>query len=141
MNKNEYVPAEILAKGDNIYYNNEWVTVLSVWCHPNSCYNKINISQKNSPIPLHVRLDKSLSVERKTRNYMEYPHLQNAVELTVVVKAKLEQYAKIINAAVDFEGKVSLGTSIRLDKDTLVKAAREELKAAGNKLNEMMKKL
>lgn len=141
MNKTELVPAEILVKGDNIHYNNEWVTVLSVWCHPNSCYNKINISQKDSTIPLYVRMGKSLTVERKTRDYMEHLHLQNALEQTDEVKAKLCQYLELLIMPTDHENKVKLGEGVNIAKDTLLKAARDEMKAAGNKLNELMKKL
>ena len=68
-------------------------------------------------------------------------NIQNAHEQSAKVTAKLEQLLNILSTEPKSGGKIGLGTSISIDKETLINVARSELKAEGSKLAEMLKKV
>ncbi|QQO91189.1 hypothetical protein QNH00_gp16 [Yersinia phage PYps16N] len=75
-------------------------------------------------------------------NVMGTLNIQNAIEESRILLQKLEQMQDLIQLAPTEDGKIAVGnTSIRVDKATVVKAARDEMKAAASKLAELIKKL
>lgn len=69
-------------------------------------------------------------------------NIQNAIEESRILLQKLEQMQDLIQLAPTEDGKIAVGnTSIRVDKATVVKAARDEMKAAASKSAELIKKL
>lgn len=127
--------------GDVFYFNNGWVTVLHSYCHPNSCYNKLNVSQPDSTIPLAIKLSKNLKVRMQSRETILVLKVQNALEQSKVVTNRLDQLYSIMEYEADADGKVSLGTSLKVDKNVLVKTARADLTAEASKLAELIKKM
>lgn len=68
-------------------------------------------------------------------------HVQNTHEQSAKVTAKLEQLLRILSTEPKSDGKIGLGTSISINKETLVNVARSELKVEGSKLAEMLKSM
>lgn len=127
--------------GDVIRYKGDWATVTNAYKHPNSPYNKININYgdvKGS----QVRLILTGTYSRKVRAVMETLNIQNAIEAQRILLQKLEQMLDLTQLPPTEDGKMAIGNaSIRVDKATVVKAARDEMKAAANKSAELIKKL
>lgn len=75
-------------------------------------------------------------------NNMETLNIQNAIEAQRILLQKLEQMLDLTQLPPTEDGKMAIGNaSIRVDKATVVKAARDEMKAAANKSAELIKKL
>lgn len=73
---------------------------------------------------------------------METLNIQNAIEAQRILLQKLEQMLDLTQLPPTEDGKMAIGNaSIRVDKATVVKAARDEMKAAANKSAELIKKL
>ncbi|WAX24536.1 hypothetical protein QNH05_gp21 [Escherichia phage vB_EcoM_DE15] len=127
--------------GDVIRYKGDWATVTNAYKHPNSPYNKININYGDVK-GLQVRLILTGTYSRKVRAVMETLNIQNAIEAQRILLQKLEQMLDLTQLPPTEDGKMAIGNaSIRVDKATVVKAARDEMKAAANKSAELIKKL
>ena len=127
--------------GDVIWYNANWATVTNAYKHPNSPYNKVNIDYGGVK-GLQVRLALIGTFSRKVRAVMETLNIQNAIEAQRILLQKLEQMLDLTQLPPTEDGKMAIGNaSIRVDKATVVKAARDEMKAAANKSAELIKKL
>lgn len=135
--KTEVVEAGYLKVGDEIYYDNEWRTVLSVWLHERSPYNKINVSQAKSTIPLSTKLDKTSKVERKSEKYVMSVALINSHELVKQLQAKLIDF-QALNDAPD---RIEVVPSVFVDKAPVLSALKADIKAEYARLGEMIKKL
>lgn len=127
--------------GDVIWYNANWATVTNAYKHPNSPYNKVNIDYGGVK-GLQVRLTLSGTYSRKVRAIMETLNIQNAIEAQRILLQKLEQMLEAILLEPGEDGKIAVvNTSFRVDKATVVKVTRDEMKAAANKSTELIKKL
>lgn len=127
--------------GDVIWYKGNWATVTHTYKHPNSPYNKVNIDHDGVK-GLQVRLILTGTYSRKVREVMETLNIQNAIEAQRILLQKLEQMLDLTQLPPTEDGKMAIGNaSIRVDKATVVKAARDEMKAAANKSAELIKKL
>ena len=80
-------------------------------------------------------------VVNKAREAIAMLHVQNTHEQSAKVTAKLEQLLRILSTEPKSDGKIGLGTSISINKETLVNVARSELKVEGSKLAEMLKSM
>lgn len=75
-------------------------------------------------------------------NNMETLNIQNAIEAQRILLQKLEQMLDLTQLPPTEDGKIAIGNcNIRVDKATVVKAARDEMKAAQGKAYELTKKL
>lgn len=127
--------------GDVIWYKGNWATVTNTYKHPNSPYNKVNIDYDGVK-GLQVRLTLTGTYSRKVRAVMETLNIQNAIEAQRILLQKLEQMLDLTQLPPTEDGKIAIGNcNIRVDKATVVKAARDEMKAAANKSAELIKKL
>ena len=127
--------------GDVIWYKGNWATVTNTYKHPYSPYNKVNIDHDGVK-GLQVRLALSGTYSRKVRAVMETLNIQNAIEAQRILLQKLEQMLDLQQLAPTEDGKIAIGNcNIRVDKATVVKAARDEVKAAASKSAELIKKL
>ncbi|QEM42985.1 hypothetical protein AC4HA13_0014 [Escherichia phage vB_EcoM_4HA13] len=135
--KEEEVPAWQLKVGDEIWYDNEWRTVLSVYCHIKSCYQEPNLSQSNSTIPLSVRMDKNLKIRRKTENYIMSVNLLTSHDLVKELQVKLIDYSAL-NDAPD---RIEAVQSVFIDKVPVMHALKKEIQAVYAKLGENIKKI
>lgn len=127
--------------GDVIWYKGNWATVTNTYKHPYSPYNKVNIDHDGVK-GLQVRLTLSGTYSRKVRAAMETLNIQNAIEAQRILLQKLEQMLDLQQLAPTEDGKIAIGNcNIRVDKATVVKAARDEMKAAAGKSAELIKKL
>lgn len=73
---------------------------------------------------------------------METLNIQNAIEAQRILLQKLEQMLEAILLEPGEDGKIAVAnTSFRVDKATVVKVTRDEMKAAYSKASEMTKKL
>lgn len=127
--------------GDVIWYKGNWATVTNVYKHPNSPYNKVNIDHDGVK-DLQVRLTLTGAYSRKVKAVMETLNIQNAIEAQRILLQKLEQMLDLQQLAPTEDGKIAIGNcNIRVDKATVVKAARDEMKAAASKSAELIKKL
>ena len=127
--------------GDVIWVNNNWATVTNVYKHPHSPANKVNVDYGNIK-GLQVRLALTGIFSRKVRAAMETLNIQNAIEAQRILLQKLEQMLDLQQLAPTEDGKIAIGNcNIRVDKATVVKAARDEMKAAASKSAELIKKL
>lgn len=127
--------------GDVIWFKGNWATVTNVYKHPYSPYNKVNIDHDGIK-GLQVRLTLSGTYSRKVRATMETLNIQNAIEAQRILLQKLEQMLDLQQLAPTEDGKIAIGNcNIRVDKASIVKAARDEMKAAASKSAELIKKL
>ena len=127
--------------GDVIWVNNNWATVTNVYKHPHSPANKVNVDYGNVK-GLQVRLALTGTFSRKVRAAMETLNIQNAIEAQRILLQKLEQMLDLQQLAPTEDGKIAIGNcNIRVDKASIVKAARDEMKAAASKSAELIKKL
>lgn len=127
--------------GDVIWYKGNWATVTNTYKHPYSPYNKVNIDHDGVK-GLQVRLTLSGTYSRKVRAAMETLNIQNAIEAQRILLQKLEQMLDLQQLAPTEDGKIAIGNcNIRVDKATVIKAARDEMKAAASKSAELVKKL
>ena len=125
--------------GDVIWFKGNWATVTNVYKHPNSPYNKVNIDHDGVK-GLQVRLTLTGTYSRKVRAVMETLNIQNAIEAQRILLQKLEQMLDLQQLAPTGDGKIAIG-NIRVDKASIVKAARDEMKVAASKSAELIKKL
>ena len=127
--------------GDVILHKGNWATVTNAYKHPNSSYNKVNIDYDGVK-GLQVLLVLSGTYSRKVKAIMETLNIQNAIEAQRILLQKLEQMLDLTQLPPTEDGKMAIGNaSIRVDKATIVKAARDEMKAAASKSAELIKKL
>lgn len=127
--------------GDVIWYKGNWATVTNVYKHPNSPYNKVNIDYDGVK-GLQVRLTLTGTYSRKVRAVMETLNIQNAIEAQRILLQKLEQMLELTQLPPTEDGKIAVGNcNIRVDKASIAKAARDEMKVAASKSAELIKKL
>lgn len=127
--------------GDVIRYKGNWATVTNVYKHPNSPYNKVSVDYDDVKC-LQVRLALSGIYSRKVRAVMETLNIQNAIEAQRILLQKLEQMLDLTQLAPTEDGKIAISNcNIRVDKASITKAARDEMKVAYSKASEMTKKL
>jgi hypothetical protein len=127
--------------GDVIWVKGEWATVTNMYKHPNSPFNKVNVSYGDVK-GLQVRLTLTGIYSRKVREVMETLNIQNAIEAQRILLQKLEQMLDLQQLAPSEDGKLAIGhASIRVDKASVVKAVRDEMKVAASKSAELLKKL
>ncbi len=127
--------------GDVIWVNNNWATVTNVYKHPHSPANKVNVDYGNVK-GLQVRLALTGTFSRKVRAVMETLNIQNAIEAQRILLQKLEQMLDLQQLAPTADGKIAIGNcNIRVDKASITKAARDEMKVAASKSAELIKKL
>ena len=73
---------------------------------------------------------------------METLNIQNAIEAQRILLQKLEQMQDLTQLPPTEDGKIAIGNcNIRVDKATVVKAARDEMKVAASISAELIKKL
>ena len=127
--------------GDVIWVNNNWATVTNVYKHPHSPANKVNVDYGNVK-GLQVRLALTGTFSRKVRAVMETLNIQNAIEAQRILLQKLEQMLDLTQLAPTEDGKIAISNcNIRVDKASITKAARDEMKVAASKSAELIKKL
>lgn len=127
--------------GDVILHKGNWKTVTNAYKHPNSPFNKVNFDCDGVK-GLQVRLSLFETYSRKVRAVMETLNIQNAIEAQRILLQKLEQMLEAILLEPGEDGKIAVvNTSFRVDKATVVKVTRDEMKAAANKSAELIKKL
>uniref|UniRef100_A0AB39C6L1 Band 7 domain-containing protein n=1 Tax=Staphylococcus phage Pel53 TaxID=3234048 RepID=A0AB39C6L1_9CAUD len=127
--------------GDVIWINGNWALVTNVYKHPNSPFNKVNV-EYGKVKGLQVRLTLTGIYSRKVRAVMETLNIQNAIEAQRILLQKLEQMLDLQQLAPTVDGKIAIGNcNIRVDKASIVKAARDEMKVAASKSAELIKKL
>ena len=127
--------------GDVIWRKGNWATVTNVYKHPNSPFNKVNIDFDDVK-GLQIRLTLTGIYSRKVRAVMETLNIQNAIEAQRILLQKLEQMLDLQQLAPTEDGKIAIGNcNIRVDKASIVKAARDEMKVAYSKSSELIKKL
>lgn len=117
------------------YYNFEFGRIVKVLDRPPALGTPtIGFSNQITPIVNPVFLP--------VENSMETLNIQNAIEAQRILLQKLEQMLDLTQLPPTEDGKMAIGNaSIRVDKATVVKAARDEMKAAANKSAELIKKL
>lgn len=127
--------------GDVILHKGNWKTVTNVYKHPNSPFNKVNFDCDGVK-GLQVRLSLFETYSRKVRAVMETLNIQNAIEAQRILLQKLEQMLDLQQLAPTEDGKIAIGNcNIRVDKASITKAARDEMKVAASKSAELIKKL
>lgn len=127
--------------GDVIWVNGNWATVTNVYKHPHSPANKVNVDYRNVK-GLQVRLALTGTFSRKVRAAMETLNIQNAIEAQRILLQKLEQMLEAIQLEPGEDGKIAVAkTSFRIDKSTVIKVTRDEMKVAYSKASELTKKL
>lgn len=127
--------------GDVIWYKGNWATVTNTYKHPYSPYNKVNIDHDGVK-GLQVRLTLSGTYSRKVKAMLETLNIQNAIEAQRILLQKLEQMLEAILLEPGEDGKIAVAnTSFRVDKATVVKVTRDEMKVAYSKASELTKKL
>lgn len=73
---------------------------------------------------------------------VEALNIQNAIEAQRILLQKLEQMLDLQQLAPTTDGKIAIGNcNIRVDKASIIKVARDEMKAAASKSAELIKKL
>lgn len=73
---------------------------------------------------------------------METLNIQNAIEAQRILLQKLEQMLDLTQLAPTEDGKIAISNcNIRVDKASITKAARDEMKVAASKSAELIKKL
>lgn len=138
----ETIPAMELEINDEFIIDNGWarVTGLNNWQGRFYIYVDCISLVTGRKMPSQ-KVPKTSKIKIKSRKFMETLNVQLAHEQASTVVNKLNQYGSILSMPADKNGKVSCGTSIRIDKTVLVGTARAELKAEANKLAELLKKL
>lgn len=127
--------------GDVIWYKGNWATVTNTYKHPYSPYNKVNIDHDGVK-GLQVRLTLYGTYSRKVRAVMETLNIQNAIEAQRILLQKLEQMLELSQLAPTEDGKIAISNcNIRVDKASITKVARDEMKVAYSKASELTKKL
>lgn len=138
----EMIQAMDLEINDEFVVNNGWVRITGLnktqgrWYIYADCISLVSGRKMASQ-----KIPKTNKVKIKSRKLMETLNVQLAHEQACTVVGKLNQYGSILAMAADADGKVSCGTSIRIDKSVLIGTAKAELKAEANKLAELLKKL
>lgn len=133
----ELVDAEDLQVGNEIYFHDEWRTVLSTYVHPKSCYQKPHLSQSDSSLPLSVRIGRHTQVKRKTRESVMSIALLTSHELVKSLQAKLADF----QALNDAPPRVEIVPTVFVDKAPIMAALKTDIKAEYAKLGEQLKKL
>ena len=133
----ELVNAEDLEVGDEAYVLGEWRTVLSVYVHPRSCYQKATLSQSDSSIPLSTRINRNTQVKRKTREGIMSVALLTSHDLVKSLQAKLADYQALVHAPE----RVEVVPTVFVDKEPIMSALKTTIKAEYSKLGEQLKKL
>lgn len=133
----ELVNAEDLQVGDEIYFRDEWRTVLHTYVHPKSCYQKPHLSQSDSTLPLSVRIGRQTKVKRRTRGSIMSVSLLTSHEMVKSIQAKLIDF-QALNLAPD---RVEIVPSVFVDKAPIMAALKADIKAEYSKLGEQLKKL
>lgn len=113
------------------YYNFEFGRIVKVFDRPPALETPtIEFPTQINPVFLPVE------------NVMETLNIQNAIEAHRILLQKLEQMLDLQQLPPTEDGKIAIGNcNIRVDKATVVKAARDEMKAAASKSAELIKKL
>lgn len=137
MQEDESVRAEDLEAGDVIFYLEEWRTVLHVYCHHKSCYQKAHLSQKDSTLPLSVKIDRNKFVFRKTKGAIMSANLYKAEDLAKELQQKLADLSALIVAPARLE----VVPSVFVERDAIVAALTAEIKKVSAHINELCKKL
>lgn len=137
----EDVLGKDLEVGDIIWVKNTWATITNMYKHPNSPFNKVNVDYDGVK-GLQVRLTLTGTFSRKVRAVMETLNIQNAIEAQRILLQKLEQMLDLTQLAPTEDGKIAISNcNIRVDKASITKAARDEMKVAASKSAELIKKL
>lgn len=126
-----HIRAEDLEVGDEIRYCNEWRTVLSVYVHPNSCYQKCCLSQSDSSIPLSIKLSRRLEVEVKgaEEKLLKYSRFASGGVDHIISKLKdLESLSVKAGTTVNVVG-------IDFSANTLIDVLKSELRKAHKNLD------
>ena len=148
--KSESIKARDLVVGDFILYHGNWHYVANNWYCAQSSYAKLNLiaatefevkGMKSIPLATKIPLNEHVTI--RSREEQAMLAMQNAHKQTQVVAGKLEQLISISNMSTTVDGLVQVGSFevLMLQKETLLSTARTELKAEGNKLAEMLKKI
>ncbi|QEG07819.1 hypothetical protein Mangalitsa_017 [Escherichia phage Mangalitsa] len=113
------------------YYNFEFGRIVKVLDRPPaSGTSTIEFPNQINPVFLPVE------------NNMETLNIQNAIEAQRILLQKLEQMLELTQLTPTKDGKIAIGNcNIRVDKASITKAVRDEMKAAASKSAELIKKL
>ena len=111
------------------YYNFEFGRIVKVFDRPPALET------------LTVKFDTQIKpVFLPVENNMETLNIQNSIEAQRILLQKLEQMLDLQQLAPTEDGKIAIG-NIRVDKASIAKAARDEMKVAASKSAELIKKL
>lgn len=113
------------------YYNFEFGRIVKVLDRPPASETTtIEFPNQINPVFLPVESN------------METLNIQNAIEAQRILLQKLEQMLDLTQLAPTEDGKIAISNcNIRVDKASITKAARDEMKAAASKAYELTKKL
>lgn len=139
----QMIPAMELEINDEFIIDNGWarVTGLNNWQGRYYIYVDCISLVTGRKMPSQ-KIPKSTKIKIKSREVITMLALQNAIEGTLKLQSALTQMLDISNLAADADGKVSLQNSnIKVAKEVLARAARDEMQVAKSQLNELIKKL
>ena len=149
------IPANLVKPGDVLVYGNREYRIVNILRFSDAVQLQYSGGYYNFEFGRIVKvLDRPPALETPTvkfdnqikpvflpvENNMETLNIQNAIEAQRILLQKLEQMLDLQQLAPTEDGKIAIG-NIRVDKATVVKAARDEMKAAASKSAELIKKL
>lgn len=132
------VKVQELSKGQVIWYDNDWRTILSWWQWKKGSPVRLGVSQPNSTIPLAVKLYADILVEVKMKEDLTHVHICSAIAATEALSKALKDLATIVLAPGDT---VAIFTDVELDKATLRKAAKDTVNKQAAILKELIGKI
>ncbi|QQO90937.1 hypothetical protein QNG98_gp18 [Yersinia phage PYps3T] len=149
------IQANIVSKGDILVYARKKYTIVytlhfgsTVQLQYDGGYFNFNegriveIVDKRIEMPTIGFPNQIHPVFLPVENNMETLNIQNAIEAQRILLQKLEQMLDLQQLAPTEDGKIAIGNcNIRVDKASIVKAARDEMKVAASKSAELIKKL
>ena len=129
----------LLHSGKSGYFNFEHERIIQIV----DKRNEFNIPAGNYTIQSVPELGHAIKPTfLPAEDNMETLNIQLAIEAQQILLQKLEQMLDLTQLAPTEDGKIAIGNcNIRVDKATVVKAARDEMKVAASKSAELIKKL
>ena len=151
------IPANLVKPGDVLVYGNREYRIVNILRFSDVVQLQYSGGYYNFEFGRIIKvLDRPPALETPTVSFnnqikpvflpaesnMETLNIQNAIEAQRILLQKLEQMLDLQQLAPTEDGKIAIGNcNIRVDKASIVKAARDEMKAAASKSAELIKKL
>lgn len=149
MNSIPVLACEVVA-GQVIHWRGEWWEVKQNYCHPQSCYAKMSLTNedfakeygRNSSMYTSKLIGKRETVMVYTEEYMElrkaettHVSLCDAVEFLTALKIEIEQYA----SSLDLPETVNIVQGgFQMDSAVVKRVHHEKMMATFNKLKNVM---